>query len=310
MSEELTDIIVGSGVAAHAFLWTYAKKVKDNGLDLPRRIQWIKSPIIPTCSFNSTSIISKAGLQRSVSPLGDQLLDGFEVFEKNFKDYDYVETALQKHLPHGDPDNFNKRYSDAPKTCYIVHSTMFLAKLESEFCEIFGNSLELINETVISENHQSIQLQSRKLHFKRLFLFLGAGNKLYDKDPGGRAVVGQYAEVSTDLGDKGFVRSKGPHNLIYRAMDKTLLVGSLDDKEDELGWPVLGHRSNRLKSFLTEFDITLSDDLIWQVKSGVRHKGIKRQPFWGEVRPNVFSVHGLYKNGYTLAFLAAKELLF
>ncbi len=309
MSEELTDIIVGNGVAAHAFLWTYAQKVKEKSLDLSRRIQWIRSPIIPACSFSSTSIVSKAGLQRGVSLLGDQLLDGFDIFENFFNGYASVENANQTHLPHGDHDNFKKRYGDAPENCYIVHSFNFLSELEKEFTSIFKDKLEAVNETVICENNDSIQLQSRTLNFDRLFLFLGAGNKLYEKDPGGRAVAGQYAQAKIDLGDKGFVHSKGPHNLIYRSMDKTLLIGSLDDKDDELGWPVMASRSNKLKTILNDFVIDLPKDLKWTVHSGVRHKGIKRQPFWGEVRPNVYSVHGLYKNGYSLSFLAAKELI-
>lgn len=309
MSEELTDIIVGSGVAAHAFLWTYARNLQNNNLDLPRRIVWIKSPVLPTCSLTSTSIVSKAGLQRNTSPFGDQLIDSYELFNNHFKDFDSVEVAAQTHLLHGDPEQFNKRYSDAPSTCLIVQSEHFLKELEEEFLQVFSSNIEIVFDTIICEKSHSVQLQSREINFSRLFLFLGGGNKLYDKDPGGRAVVGQYAQTHIDLGDKGFVQSKGPHNLIYRSIDKKLLLGSLDDKADELGWPVLAPRTHAIKVFLKDFDIKLPNDLQWEVYSGVRHKGVKRLPFWGEVRPKVYSVHGLYKNGYTLSFLAAQQFL-
>lgn len=309
MSQQLCDIIVGNGVAAHAFLWTYAKRLKANNLDLPRRILWIKSPVIPTCSLTSTSIVSRAGLQRKTSPFGDQLIDAYDLFEKNFKNFYGVETATQSHLPHGDLNQFNKRYADAPPTCLIVQSAYFLKKLEDEIKSVVSHHLEIIHDTLINEEQKSIQLQSGVRQFDRLFLFLGGGNKLYDHDPGGRAVGGQYAQTQIDLGDKGFVQSKGPHNLIYRSADKMLLIGSLDDKADELGWPVIAPREKAIQSFLNDFEIDLPNDLNWEVLSGVRHKGVKRLPFWGEVRANVYSVHGLYKNGYTLAFLAAKELL-
>ncbi len=309
MSQQLCDIIVGNGVAAHAFLWTYAKKLKANNLDLPRRIVWIKSPLIPTCSLTSTSIVSRAGLQRNTSPFGDQLIDAYDLFEKNFREFDSVEVASQSHLPHGDLEQFNKRYADAPSSCLIVKSELFLKQLENDFLKVFSSNLEIIHDTVVCENEQSIQLQSGVRKFNRLFLFLGGGNKLYDHNPGGRAVVGQYAQATIDLGDKGFVQSKGSCNLIYRSMDKTLLVGSLDDKADELGWPVMAPRAKAIQSFLKDFKIDLPSDLAWKVLAGVRHKGVKRLPFWGQVRTNVYSVHGLYKNGYTLAFLGASELL-
>jgi len=140
MSEELTDIIVGSGVAAHAFLWTYARNLQNNNLDLPRRIVWIKSPVLPTCSLTSTSIVSKAGLQRNTSPFGDQLIDSYELFNNHFKDFDSVEVAAQTHLLHGDPEQFNKRYSDAPSTCLIVQSKHFLKELEEEFLQVYTPS--------------------------------------------------------------------------------------------------------------------------------------------------------------------------
>lgn len=309
MTEQLCDIVVGNGVAAHAFLWTYAKKLKSHHLDLPRRILWIQSPLVPTCSLTSTSLISCAGLQRQTSPFGDQLIDAYELFENYFSANEFVEQALQTHLPHGDLEQFNRRYPTREQGCFIVHHEQFLQKLREEFMQVFDTGLQVITDSVIGEDVDSILTQSGRFNFKRLFLFLGAGNIFYDKNPGGRAVVGQYAQAKVDLGDKAFVHTKGHHNVIYRVKDKTVLIGSLDDKDDHLGWPVLAQRPKAIHQLLNGFEIKIPLNLDWKYFSGVRHKGVKRLPYWGEIRPDVYSVHGLYKNGYTLAFLAAKDLL-
>jgi hypothetical protein len=42
--------------------------------------------------------------------------------------------------------------------------------------------------------------------------------------------------------------------------------------------------------------------------TGIRHKGQRRTPFWGQVNDNCYAVWGLYKNAFTLAFTAAREL--
>ncbi len=310
MTEKLRDIVIGQGIAAHAFLWTYAQKIKQGHLDQARSVFWIKSPIIPTCSLTSTSLVSCAGLQYGVSDLGDKLLKSYELFVHLFSNFSGVETAKQKHLAHGDLDNFKKRYGDAPDSCFVIASHIFLRELENQFTKILSDRLVIKTDTFIEARDNFASLQSGDiLPFHRCYLALGAGNVLLGRIDRTRAVAGQYAHAKACLGDQSWVISKGPHNLIYRASDQTLLVGSLDDKDDELGWPCVAPKANQLKDILNIFEMNLPINLTWKVEAGVRHKGQKRQPFWGSVGANLYSVHGLYKNGYSLAFLAAKDLL-
>ena len=310
MTDKLSDIVIGQGVAAHAFLWTYAEKLKQGHLDQARSIIWIKSPIIPTCSLTSTSLVSSAGLQHGVSQLGDHLLGAYEIFKQHFQNFKGVSVASQKHLPHGDLENFKKRYSDAPESCFVIASHLFLSSLEDQFKKILGHRLMIKSDTLVETKQQEIVLQSGEtLAYHQCFLTLGAGNVLLGKTERTKAVTGQYGHAKADLGSSSWVISKGPHNLIYRAIDQTLLVGSLDDKDDQLGWPSVAPRPTQLKAILESFEMDLPKDLAWKVEAGVRHKGQKRQPFWGSVGRNLYSVHGLYKNGYSLAFLAAQELL-
>lgn len=309
MSEELSDIIVGNGIAAHAFLWTYARKLKMGHLDQARRLIWIKSPIVPTCSLTSTSIVSRAGLQYGVSPLGDELLRSYEIFEQYFGAYAGVSKAVQTHLPYGDLDNFNKRYGEAAGSCFVIASDQFLKQLRKDIASSLSSLLTIIEGTVLQVEQESLVMQDgSSLLFNQCYLCLGAGNVFVTKLERCRSVAGQFAWSEANLGQHSWVRSYGPYNLIYRALDQKLLVGSLDDKEDSLGWPVMAARPSQLKEILSHFKVELPEKLSWTVESGVRHKGPKRRPHWGKISDNVWSTHGLYKNGYSLSFLAADEL--
>lgn len=303
-----TDVIVGSGISAHAFLWTYALALKQGRLDDARRVVWIKSEIVPTCSLTSTSLISRAGLSAGVSELGDILLNAYELFESYQADFNFCEKAVQKHLPYGDLDNFKRRYGDGENDCYVIRSKKFLLDLAIQARQILGERLLERNGTVCAWDEQQLSLYGDEyLKYGRCFLGLGAGILLGHEAPAGtRAVSGSYAQSSYDLGDNSFVLSKGPMNFIYRASDRTILLGSIDDKNDRGGWPVSLPRGLALKAALDDFSVTLPRDLRWQVFAGVRHKGQKRRPFWGMIHPNLWTAHSFYKNGYTVAFLAAQ----
>lgn len=296
---------MGNGIAAHAFLWTYAKMLKEHHLDVARRVIWLKSEIFPTCSLTSTSLISRAGLQYGVSELGDNLLRSYEIFEENFSHHPCVTKAIQQHIEYGDSDNFKQRYADAPAYCYLIDADSFLQELANDFDHL----VEVKTGTVLAYDSTCLTLHSgERIQFDRCFLGLGACNNLIAPISGTRAVAGQYAQCSVDLGADSFVISKGPHNLLYNAKVHQLMVGSLDDKEDQNGFPVVAARANALKELLSSFNYELPLGLKWHVFSGVRHKGQKRRPYWGNIKGQVDGAHSLYKNGYTLAWLAAQEV--
>lgn len=296
---------MGNGIAAHAFLWTYAKMLKERRLDVARRVIWLKSEIFPTCSLTSTSLVSRAGLQYGVSELGDNLLRSYEIFENNFSQYASVERAKQTHQPHGDVENFAKRYADAPGFCYLIDSQSFLNSLAEDFKDL----VEIKIGSIIAYEADNLTLHDQsKIKFDRCFLGLGACNNLIAPVSGSRTVSGQYAYCEVDLGTDSFVQSKGPHNLLYNAKIRQLMLGSLDDKDDHQGFPLMASRANALKEMLADFDYGLPGGLNWQIRCGVRHKGQKRRPFWGNMIGNVDGAHSFYKNGYTLAWLAAQDI--
>ena len=42
--------------------------------------------------------------------------------------------------------------------------------------------------------------------------------------------------------------------------------------------------------------------------TGIRQKWHKRMPYWGSVAPGVHVITGLYKNAFTFAYQAAKDI--
>ena len=291
------DVVVGAGIAAHAILWWGYRNGK---FSRTKKILWIKSPAMPICSLSSIGLVSRAGLHLGVSELGDYLVKGYDIFEQNFADHAHVERARQINFS---PD---KRYLDAPDFCYLVDSEQFLRALERDF----SDRVTIKTATLLSYDEKNLRFDDGSLlNFERCLLALGASNNLLVPIAGTRTVAGQYAQCALDLGRESFVRSLGPDNLIYSAKLGQLFVGSLDHKDDAQGFPVQAARPNALKKFLAEFEFDLPSNLAWKIHSGVRHKGVRRQPFWGALNPRVDSIHSLYKNGFSLAWLGASELL-
>lgn len=312
MDNSQTLVIVGNGIAAHAYLWTYAQMLKQGRLDGVRRISWLKSALVPVCSQSSTSLISVAGIERHVSFLGDTLLDAFEIFKHNFENYDCVQKAKQKHLPHGDLENFKRRYENIESDCFIIATKDFLNLLAKEIFDVLGEYIVEEEGTVMGwQKNELLLLGDQVLRFDHCVLAIGAGHALLKTPAKHKSVAGHYAWTNIDLGHESWVLSRGPHNLIYRAYDKTLLLGSYDDKDDGHGWPLMAKHGHSIKKILLDFEneISLPAKLNWQLESGVRHKAPKRQPFWGKLDEGIDSIHGLYKNGFTFSFLAAHQLL-
>src|SRR5690606_32482606 len=152
-------------------------------------------------------------------------------------------------------------------------SQSFLNSLAEEFKE----TVDVKVGSILSYASDSLTLHDKStIKFDRCFLGLGACNNSIAPAIGSRTVSGQYAFCDVDLGNDSFGHSKGPHNLLYNAGLKQLMIGSLDDKDDSQGLPLVAPRSNALKEMLNGFEIELPPNPNWQIKCGVRHKGQKR----------------------------------
>ena len=158
------------------------------------------------------------------------------------------------------------------------------------------------------------RFQGKYLRGKLLFLASGAyvkrDNKFFPKNPfiaGSSVVKGSYGIFDDiDLGESGFVFSCGKANLVYRREVKQVVIGGTTDRDE--GWGPDSKAVQEQYKIVSKF-FSLPPFNCIRLGAGLRHRGAKRMPFWGRLSENVYGILGLYKNGWSLSFLAAEEIL-
>ena len=124
---------------------------------------------------------------------------------------------------------------------------------------------------------------------------------------GSRVVKGSYGIFDdVTLGDSSFVFSCGKTNLIYRHRDRQAVIGGTTDQDQGVE-PDLEALREQYKIISTTFSLPQFGRL--KPGAGLRHRGPKRMPFWGRLSEGVYGILGLYKNGWSLSFLAAEDFL-
>jgi hypothetical protein len=130
-----------------------------------------------------------------------------------------------------------------------------------------------------------------------------------------KVVAGSYLVFdSIDWGEGSFVVSYNGHNYVYRHWDKTLLIGGTTDPNENgavtaINWVKLKEMFEIGKN---ELELPFPAFERGQAFVGLRQKGVKRMPFWGEIYSiedsHLFGLLSFYKNGYTFPFKGSKEL--
>lgn len=184
----------------------------------------------------------------------------------------------------------------------------------------------VIRETVASVSEDAVHLVSGQcLAFDHLFLCAGQYTRLLSdcfqdvtQLHRTKPVAGTYMEF--DLADldkrefcdpeRAFCFDVEDVNVVYRPQARTILLGATsrndcDSHEPDDGIVAL---CDQVRTAL-EGVLTFPDPAKARIRSGVRHKGPRRRPFWGRIAPGISAVYGLYKNAFMTANLAAKELL-
>ena len=252
------------------------------------------------CSLHSTGIISTFGVKRGSSLRGDMICQSVDKAE-NF----FIEKNPQgvKKVSHW------YAHSNKESHCYLVTPHLYLDWLERESkCEYWDECVEEVEESRV------IVASGKVFEGKVIILASGAyikkENKFFPVHPyiaGSSIVKGSYGFFeSIDWKKSSFVFSIGKTNLIYRHEDKKILIGGTTDREDGIK-PNSEAVENCYNILLEFFDLPPLDTINLGV--GLRHRGVKRMPFWGELANNVYGILGLYKNGWSFSFLAAEEIL-
>ena len=344
MANERSIVIVGNGVAANVLGFYLRHDVATQSASI---IRIAHDRVYRPCSQSTTSHIALRHTQRGVSPLGDLLVEAFEAFRAFAELYapSGVYACEHFHLwsQHSDrAAGLFRRYEGvcfsgdkiAPFTgrlarphemartpAYVVDPVRYL-----DFLSAHTRYDSVIDEAVVAVTKDALRLASnREVVFDRLFLCTGQFTHAFAdafRDPThlkhSKPVAGTYLEF--DLADfrktefrdltRAFCLDVEEVNVVLRPESQKVLLGatSTNDSDSYDHDTKVFEMYAKVRTHLAGMLTLPPRDRAGRV-TGVRHKGHRRMPFWGEVAPRVYAVYGLYKNAFMTANLAAKELV-
>ncbi|MGB0452427.1 MAG: FAD-dependent oxidoreductase [Bacteriovoracaceae bacterium] len=328
--------IIGNGIAANTFLFLFLEKMTELNLEKNYVItQFFDEKMFPNASENAGAVVSTFGAERGLSPLGDVIVDSFKAF-KEFSEkhcFDSVRSLEIEHITSkSHPENiqkFKKRFSNKEisenenflKTQYLGYSVdpkTYLQELKDkiqkfENCELYTN-----DGAVVSIENESLRtFDKNQYFFDKLINCSGAyGDFLEDEGPWKKKSFGSYLDIQLPQGlsldQKLRVFVFNNMNVIYKPSLNLVRVGATTLNEKFIDRPF--EKSKLLQNFFSFLDYKKieglnKDDIDIQLVSGIRAKGKKRMPFWGEVKGNHLALTNLYKNGIMYAVLGSREIL-
>lgn len=338
----LPYIVIGDGIAARTLIFYLSQYHSDIPV-----LQFSKEEIYPSCSRRTTSVNSLRGTRKGVSELGDLIVNSYEEFEKFYNKFTPDGVVKTNEFAICDEKSseyakWQKRYTDnasytnalpvfqnsltssywvARNDAYIISQYTYLDWLgnTSKTKRIYENVIEIVGRRVKTLTGE---YEGRKIFicagiWNRNFLYLVQDEKLRKRLEHSKPVAGTYCEIAiNNISNKNlnleqsWAISIDGINIIYRCSDKKILIGATTENMSEVLLPnrqlfsAVYERAIAFLNPLAEFPPYKEVELF----CGIREKGQKRLPFWGEIAPDTFMVSALYKNAFTLANLAASEL--
>ncbi len=309
-------IVVGDGIASRALLYELFKE-RTTPLDV---LCLSASEFSSPCSLSSTATVCLDGITKGHSALGDMLVQAyqnFEIFHEQNRLPGVSKGTHRVELASGatpnDREQFLRRYgNNIEMPCYFIHPHQFLKALEQTRVR-YENAL-------VTSFQKSGHLWELKDREGRLYVApkvvwaVGSWPKAPQGIPPHQSVMGHYLEYSSvQLGDESWsldIKGEGGLKVIYRAREHELLVGTVSEKSrvETPDWALLTRKLNWAKRRFPEIPWDTLGPHKARVGSRARGKGM--QPFWGPVegQEGLWAVANFYKNGWSYAFLAARQL--
>lgn len=340
MKTPKTLVIIGNGIAS----WRVNAALERKFVDW-RIVRIAKDEFAPRCSFRTTAINCLRATQKGISPLGDIIVDSYMEFKRFYdsESPDGVDESFEYQI--WDPKNpkeserwekrFGKGESIQEIEGVVLARPQIAVKQEAyiispeNFCRWQDQRLKntmIVNDHVIGIEKEKRGYQVKTIGGESFFadaLFLCAGYMshqfidLFESEQAidvlnrSKPVRGSYMSAESKLGDRSFSLAFGKHHLIYRKRDDLLILGSSSENDSSIQLPMedeLLHIYRKISGILKDPSL-LPPFEKWRKFNGIRHKGAKRMPFWGEVGENLYAVHGLYKNAFSFSFLASNEIV-
>lgn len=339
---EIYDLaVIGNGIAAQTFLWNLSlEESKSQNFSIAHIYS---EKIAPACSLRSSATVSLNGIDEDVSPLGNDMREAFFMFDELFKKHhpEGVEevtrtvvstnendtkklTRRYKVLKTVESNKLKDHFPGAEYNSYIITPEIF-TKWLSDNTQIKKSDFPLFvkNLNKVDDLYHLVLENGQVIKSKKILFAMGAYSKVFEKmlapinadssELKNSIKAGSYFEKNCDLGNNSFYLSIDGHQVLYRknAHESKLIIGSATTigAYEAPDYTLLSALFNKVKPLLT-FDVGEMTD--FKVVTGLRHKGPKRLLICdcldGEEK-SLFRINGLYKNGYTMGFLASKRMV-
>lgn len=285
------------------------------------------------CSLHSTAVAAPRGVTSGHSPLGDELVRGFEILKSHMENDQPsgVEKILQHTTSRDNSEAFRKRYPEgqistlflkeasyvATEEAYLFDPQTYLQWLTEKAREVFGERLSFVEEFVTEvregEKVALITQTGRECHVDQVVFACGSYNRLWKNEipesrlKTSRPVQGSYLEF-TDLNwaESSFSLTLGSDNIVWNQPLKRLYIGSTSfECSHEL--PPERELLEIYQRLMLQTSLTLPHPQAGRIKVGLREKAQKREPYV-VTKNRITFVGGLYKNAFTLAPKMASEL--
>lgn len=313
ISEEFDLIIVGYGIAARCLLQEMAKDAKFHNKNI---LVLHHEDFFKPCSLNTTSVVCLSDIQKGISPLGDMIVDSFELASSYYRGLasDVVECAKQFSLKKDEKENIIKKEYEA----FFIHPEKLLLEMEGDYKNLLKLTFlkQFVSDLVEDNASTLVTTNEGDFRTRDVVVAAGAWSNFLQKDiqnddlNRSKFVSGSYLIFEdVDYGQESFSYSYGHFNIIYKSYSQELLIGGTTVKEN-IEAPSVTELLEQYTTFQTLLDgeILLPPFECAKIKTGIRHKGRKRMPYFGEVRKGLYLMSGLYKNGFSFPFLGAKKI--
>ncbi len=321
-----TIAIIGGGIAARSLLYVMAKKKFQQKI-----LVFYSDSFAFPCSIHSTAIVAARGVSTGLSPLGDNLHEGFLRFARHVEEdspagvikipqYTGALTkldAFRKRYPEGEnkkslgPFSFSEETYFAEESAYLIRPREYMDWLLEDASKSL--KLEIIPSFVTGVSANIIRTQEGKeFSADRIIFTAGVQNHLWSgifpEDKKSKSVQGSYFEFqNADLGNDSLSLTLEGDNLIYDAEKKTLLIGSTT-KESTLELAPENELLEIYRNLSLRAGVNLPPFEKAVIRVGLREKASKREAY--HLHHDRYSMlGGLYKNGYRLSLLMAEKLL-
>jgi hypothetical protein len=319
-------IVVGDGIAAMCFIYYLIKN-----RPIENKIYWY-SVNQEVCSRHSTAVVALRGVEAGISPLGDYLVQGFELVSRFWQENSHLGLERVNHLQcwqggaceasqlesmrrrfnqyqsyrQFNSLDFNLTIEGQIEQAYLFDPENFLNNFKNHLLSLArSKSISIVFIAQIFNEYE----KSDSIIIDCSGHYLLSNEKLLldlDRTHYPNLCIGGYYHWNdVDLGCDSFSLTYAKRNLIYRKHQKYLQLGTgnADDIEE---------RKEDLAAYLNKFKMLLpSLNQLSLAKAsyreGKRVKAKKRWPIFYESK-NIFAINGLHKNGYTLAFSLGKKM--